>query len=165
MNLKTVFESERIRFVKLSELLVKDYLTMINDVENVQRLIRHTYEPREPFTEEQELEWVRTKQKEKTLEFSMIEKTGGAFIGNVHLMKKPDAEAELGISITAKKQNMGFGTEAVAALIRYGMDRAGFKKITLRANPDNKRAIHVYEKCGFREIDRTEESVLMEIVR
>lgn len=165
MDLKTVFESERINFVKLSERLVPEYLAMINDVEHVQKQIRRTYVPRDPFTEEQEIEWVRKNLEEKALAFSMIEKVSGDFIGNIDLRNRQGAEAELGIAITAKKQNMGYGTEAVAAVIGYGMDRAGLKRITLRANPDNKRAIHVYEKCGFREYDRTEEHVLMELTR
>ena len=35
--MNTVFESENIRFVEVSEELIPDYLTMINDMENVQR--------------------------------------------------------------------------------------------------------------------------------
>lgn len=36
---------------------------------------------------------------------------------------------------------------------------------TYEANPDNKRAIHVYEKSGFREYKRTDENVYMENLR
>ncbi|MBQ1870763.1 MAG: GNAT family N-acetyltransferase, partial [Lachnospiraceae bacterium] len=34
----------------------------------------------------------------------------------------------------------------------------------LRVFPNNLRAIHVYEKCGFSEYGRTDEDVLMEIM-
>lgn len=163
--MRTVFESDRISFTELSDLLIKDYLVMINDIENVQRFIRRTYVPREPFTEEQETDWVHEKLKEKADVFSMIDKNTDEFIGNIELMDVNDYERELGIAITAQKQNQGFGTEAVSAITRYGMNHLGLKRIVLKVNPENARAIHVYGKCGFREYHRTDDHVFMEIMR
>ena len=37
--MKQIFESKNICFVEVSELLVKEYLAMVNDIENVARLI------------------------------------------------------------------------------------------------------------------------------
>ena len=37
--MKQVFESSRISFVEVSEQLVNDYLTMVNDYENINRFI------------------------------------------------------------------------------------------------------------------------------
>ena len=52
-------------------------------------------------------------------------------------------------------QNKGYGTEALKQLIdKYDID-------ILWVRSDNKRAIHVYEKCGF-EID---ESTMYSMVR
>ena len=104
-------------------------------------------------------------QAEKAPIFSMFEKKSGAFIGNIELMDVHDATGELGIAITAEKQGLGYGTEAIPAMIEYGARSLGLHRITLRAFPDNTRAIHVYEKCGFREYDRTAEDVFMEITR
>ena len=160
--MQTVFESDGIRFVRVSELLVGDYLVMVNDMENVERFLGGAHEP---FTEEQEIEWVRRKLKENEPVFSMIEKKSGEFIGNIELMDVRDGVGELGIAITAGKQNLGYGTQAVSALIRYGMDRLGLSRIFLRTDPDNARAIRVYEKCGFREYDRTDRHICMEIRR
>ncbi len=161
-NLKTVFESENIRFVEVSESLVDDYLVMINDVENVQKYIRREYAPREPYTREQEIEWVNEQIREKALVFSMIEKKNSSFVGNISLMDPADSVAELGIAVTAAKQDSGYGSEAIPAVMEYGFDTLGLKKITLKVNPENARAIHVYEKCGFREYDRTYEHIFME---
>ena len=159
--MKQIFESENIRFVEVSEALVADYLAMVNDMERVERFIggRH-----EPFTAEQELRWVQKKREEKAVVFSMLEKAGCAFIGNIELMDLTEAEAELGIAITGDQQDRGFGTEAVSAVTRYGLERLGLKRIFLRTAHGNARAIHVYEKCGYREYDRTEEHVCMEFV-
>lgn len=46
-------------------------------------------------------------------------------------------------------QNKGYGTEIVKTLIRkYGCD-------CLWVNDNNARAIHVYEKCGFKKVRPT----------
>ena len=157
--MNTVFETENIKFVELTEILVEDYLAMINDV-NVARLLGRT----KTVTEEGELNWIRMNLENKAPVFSMIEKSSGKFIGNIELMDVQDEEAELGITITASMQDKGYGTESVPAIVEYGMKELNLKRIFLRVFPDNLRAIHVYEKCGFREYGRTEEDVLMEIM-
>ena len=159
--MKTVFESDRICFVEVSELLIKDYLIMINDYENVNRLIGS--KEGKVYTEEDEEEWISGKLEEKAPVFSMIEKKSGEFIGNTELVFINDSVREFGISITAKKQNLGYGSEAVKAMTVYGFDTLKLKRIILRARPYNARAIHVYKKCGFKEYDRTDEHVYMEI--
>ncbi len=157
-----VFESDNIRYVEVSEALLADYLAMVNDVERVGRWIgRRTA----AVSEEKEREWVRKKRAEKALVFSMLEKESGEFIGNVELMDVRDGVGELGIALTAGKQDLGYGTEAVRAITEYGLTRLGLRRIFLKVYPDNARAMRVYEKCGFREYDRTEEDVFMEITR
>ena len=161
-NLKQVFESERISFVEVSEQLIPDYLVMINDIEHVDRFLGGAHDP---YTEESEISWVKENLEKNAQVFSMIEKAGGQFIGNIELMEPKDGEAELGIAITAEKQDKGFGTEAIPALLAYGFNRLGLKRVCLRVFPENHRAIRVYEKCGFREYDRSEKDVYMEIRR
>ena len=80
-------------------------------------------------------------------------------------MDPTDSEGELGIAITAEMQNLGFGTEAVIAFTEYVMNQLGLQRVFLRTNPNNRRAIHVYEKSGFREFDRTDDHVYMEKYR
>lgn len=160
--MKQIFESENIRYVEISEHLLDDYLAMVNDIENVARFIG---DRTEAIPAEKELKWIRSKLEEKAPVFSMIEKAGGGFIGNIELMDSDGCKGELGIAITTKKQNMGFGTEAVLAATRYAMDHLGLDRVFLKVFPDNGRAIHVYEKCGFREYDRTDRDVFMEITR
>lgn len=48
------------------------------------------------------------------------------------------------LSISEPYQNKGYGTKIVKQLTeQYGLD-------CLWVNADNKRAIHVYEKCGYK---------------
>lgn len=157
-----IFESPHISFVHVSESLIPDYLAMINDMDHVARFIG---DRREPLTEEQERQWVREKLAEREPVFSMLEKRTGAYIGNIGLMDIADGAGELGVVITAGMQDRGYGAEAIPAMVRYGMDALGLRRVFLKVFPDNVRAIHVYEKCGFREYDRTAEDVFMEIVQ
>lgn len=159
-----VFESPHISFVRVSESLVPDYLAMVNDVEHVARLIGLSRRS-EPITAEQERRWVQKKLAEDATVFSMLEKRTGAFIGNIELLHIENGSAELGIAITAAMQEKGYGTEAIPAMVQYGMDTLGLHRVFLKVFPDNARAIHVYEKCGFREYDRTADDVFMEIVK
>lgn len=160
--LNILFSSENIDFVQVSEELIPDYLVMVNDMEHVERFIGELHEP---FTPEQELSWVQKKRAEKAVVFSMIQRKSGDFIGNIELMDVSDAQGELGIAITAAKQDQGYGTEGIRRILEYGFRELGLKRITLRAYPFNARAIHVYEKCGFCTYDRTEKHVCMEYIR
>ena len=160
--MKQVFESDHIRFVEVTEQLVNDYLIMVNDYENVGRLIGGV---QKTYDAEKERDWVHKRLEEKALVFSMIDKASGKFIGNIELMDPTDEEGELGIAITAAMQNRGFGTEAVTALTEYGMNHLGMRRIFLKTNPNNSRAIHVYQTCGFKEYGRTDDHVCMELSR
>ncbi len=161
-KMKQIFESENIRYVEVSEQLLEDYLAMINDIENVARFIG---DRTEAIPAEKELKWIHAKLQDKAPIFSMIEKAGGTFIGNIEFTGINGSEGELGIAITAKKQNMGYGTEAVLTATRYAMEHLGLDRVFLKVFPDNGRAIHVYEKCGFREYDRTDKDIFMEFTR
>ena len=160
--MQPIFESENIRFVRVSEELVPDYLAMVNDWERVGKLIGSR---RDPISEEKERRWVQKKLAEGAALFSMLEKDTGAFIGNIELMDIADGAGELGIAVTAAMQDKGYGTEAVRAMVDYGMDTLGLDRVFLKVFPDNARAIRVYEKCGFREYDRTEDDVFMEVTK
>ena len=160
--MKHIFESDRISFVEVSEHLVNDYLTMVNDYENVNRFIGGK---KKAFTAEQEIQWVREKLEEEALVFSMIDKSSGRFIGNIELMDPNDSEGELGIAITGEMQDQGYGTEAVLGMLKYAIDQLGLKRVFLRTNPQNTRAIRVYEKCGFRKYKQDLEHVYMEVLR
>ena len=160
--MRQVFESRNIRFTELDGSLVKDYLAMVNDMENVGKLIGST----RTFTEEEETEWIRTKRAKKARIFSMISKATGEFIGNIEIMdmKEDETSGELGICITAKQQERGFGSEAIPAMVRYAAREYGLKRIMLKVFPFNARAIHVYENCGFREYDRAPDDIFMEMI-
>lgn len=156
------FESERICYSEVSVRLIQDYLVMVNDIEHVEKYLGGAHEP---YTEAQEIAWVRRKLEEKAPVFSMIEKDGGDFIGTIELNGVTAFEGELGIAITANKQNLGYGMEAVAALTRYAFEQLGLWRVWLRTHPENARAIRVYQKCGFMQFRKTDTHIFMEYLK
>jgi len=159
--MQTVFESANIRFVKITEELVDDYLMMVNDIEHVARFIG---ERGTPLTMEEELEFIRNQKILHPHTYSMIEKATGEFIGNAGFMNIKDGEAEFGIVITYAKQNSGFGKEAIKSLLDHCWNDLPVDRVYLEVYIDNRRAIRLYEKCGFTEYQRTDTDIFMDIL-
>ena len=112
---------------------------------------------------EEEEKYIKDKIDNNAMMFSMIEKSTGRFIGNTEFFNFNYKEAEWGIVITASMQDKGYGKEALLRMIEYGFNEAGLDRIYLEVFRDNARACHVYEACGFKEYDRNEKDIFMEI--
>lgn len=162
MDMNVIFESENIIYVRPSFDLVPQYLEMINDIENVAKFIggRRTL-----LTEQDEIDYIKDKMDKDATMFSMLEKDTREFIGNIEFFNRVDDEAEWGIVITSKMQNKGYGKEALRRSVEYGFNELNLKRIYLEVYANNLRAIHIYENCGFKEYDRTDVDVFMEILK
>ena len=145
-NYEKVFESERITFAYPSPDYVDDYLEMINNPEIYKHL---SHNLQRTYTREQELEWINSKLDKKATCYMMLEKDTGEFIGNIEIVHVKDGTGEIGIVITAKKQDMHYGSEALKSLIDYGYNVLKLDGFDLHVHFDNPRAKHVYEKLGF----------------
>lgn len=150
-HLEIVFESENLVYVKLSELLIDDYLKMINDKE-VASMISHK---EKIYTYESEKAWIEEKLSNNNACYSIIEKVTNEFVGNIELMNIQASTAEIGISLTSEKQNKHYGTEAINAVINYGIKILNIENFHLYVFNNNFRTIHCYEKVGF-VYDKTE---------
>lgn len=162
MDMNVIFESENIIYVRPSFDLVPQYLEMINDIENVAKFIG---ERRTLLTEQDEIDYIKDKMDKDATMFSMLEKDTREFIGNIEFFNRVDDEAEWGIVITSKMQNKGYGKEALRRSVEYGFNELDLKRIYLEVYANNPRAIHIYENCGFKEYDRTDVDVFMEILK
>lgn len=160
--MNVIFESENIVYVRPSFDLVPDYLEMVNDIDNVARFIG---ERSEPLTEQQEIDYIKDKMDNNATMFSMLEKGTNRFIGNIEFFNRVFEEAEWGIVITTSMQNKGYGTEALKRSVEYGFNELGLNRIYLGVYVNNPRAIHVYENCGFKEYERDDVDVFMEITK
>ena len=162
MDMNVIFESENIIYVRPSFDLVPQYLEMVNDIENVAKFIG---ERRTLLTEQEEIDYIKDKMDKDATMFSMLEKNTREFIGNIEFFNRVDDEAEWGIVITTKMQNKGYGKESLKRSVEYGFNELNLKRIYLEVYANNPRAIHIYENCGFKEYDRTDVDVFMEILR
>ena len=162
MDMNVIFESENIIYVRPSFDLVPQYLEMVNDIENVAKFIG---ERRTLLTEQEEIDYIKDKMDKDATMFSMLEKDTREFIGNIEFFNRVDDEAEWGIVITTNKQNKGYGKEALLRSVEYGFNELNLRRIYLSVYANNPRAIHVYENCGFKEYDRTDVDIFMEILK
>ena len=63
--------------------------------------------------------------------------------------------AEIGLFIgNPEDKGKGYGQETVKLLVDYGFRYLNLKNIMLKVFSGNERAIHTYQKCGFREFGR-----------
>jgi RimJ/RimL family protein N-acetyltransferase len=61
--------------------------------------------------------------------------------------------ASIGIGIhNPKNHNKGYGTDSMICLLKIGFFILNFHRLELCVMDYNKRAIHVYEKIGFKEV-------------
>ena len=68
----------------------------------------------------------------------------GVTVGNVEL--NPEHKEIARLVIFEPYQNKGYGTQVVQELINQGYNN-------LWVRSDNSKAIHVYEKCGFKKAE------------
>lgn len=160
VTMNIIFESENINYIRPSLDLVPEYLEMVNDIENVAKFIG---DRKDPYTEDEERKYIQDRMDNNATMFSMLEKKTGKFIGNIEFFNRSIDSSEWGIVITASMQNKGYGKEALLRSVEYGFNELGLSRIFLIVYADNPRAIHVYEQCGFKEFDRNEVDVFMEI--
>ncbi|TFG31115.1 N-acetyltransferase [Candidatus Thorarchaeota archaeon] len=93
--------------------------------------------------------------KDKMIELAITNKATGEFLGFIHLedIKRPHSRAEFGISIqNPENQSKGYGTDAMRVILWVAFNILGLHSVYLDTMEDNERAIHTYEKVGFKRV-------------
>lgn len=109
-------------------------------------------------TREQEADWLgrRLALMEKGEEFGLVAEVDGRVVANSGITRRGGYSrhiGELGIGIKQGYRDIGIGTEMLKALIAQAK-KIGLQMLFLDVLAGNKRAIHVYEKVGFKETGR-----------
>jgi len=109
-------------------------------------------------TREGEADWLARglANMEKGTVFDVVAEVDGEDVANSDLTKRGELSSHVGgIGIGVKKgyRDIGIGTEMLKTLIAQA-EKMGLKILTLSVFSTNKRAIHVYEKVGFKETGR-----------
>jgi RimJ/RimL family protein N-acetyltransferase len=88
------------------------------------------------------------------LNFGIYDKNSGKLIGDVGISKidMTNNHAEIGITIGRKDLwNQGYGKDAITAAINYCFNNLLLNKVYLDVWQDNKKAIQIYQKLGFKK--------------
>lgn len=86
--------------------------------------------------------------------WAVIEKESGNLIGHCGLNKVEDLdEIEVLYALSEKYWGRGYGTEAAAATVKYGLEILNLNKIIGLTRPENKASQRVLEKVGLKYRD------------
>ena len=90
-------------------------------------------------------------EKEHQLGWSIRLKEDNSFIGELgmHLSTPKYNKAEIHYSLLPSYWNKGYATEAVKALLYYGMETLNLHRIEAGVHTQNKRSIQLLEKVGM----------------
>lgn len=97
--------------------------------------------------------------------FSVVLKDGDRVIGETGLLRAfwPWRTTDLTIEINEKDVwNQGYGTETINLLLTWIFDTLGFHRVSIGVVGFNERALHFYEKNGFRREGILREGYLYE---
>ena len=90
-------------------------------------------------------------------------------IGNGGFKGKPtsDGTVEIGYSVLKEFQNLGYGTEAIQALVFWAFNHSEVQRIIAETLPELKPSQRLLEKCQFRNIGEGSEagSIRFELLR
>ena len=110
-------------------------------------------------TREEEAEWLANQLIgiESGKIVSVVADTSGRIVGNSSVTRGPYQDTSrhggLGIAVSRKFRDVGIGVEMMRTLVKESR-RAGLKTLELEVFANNPRAIHVYEKTGFKQTGR-----------
>jgi diamine N-acetyltransferase len=139
----------RLRGVEKEDLPL--FVEWLNDPEVIEGLMYF-----QPLSYEEELRWFENLAEhpvsERPLAIEIQEGDKWHMIGNCgfHNISAINRSAEVGIFIGEKSLwNMGYGSETMQLLLKYGFESLNLNRISLVVYDDNSGAIRAYEKAGF----------------
>jgi RimJ/RimL family protein N-acetyltransferase len=99
--------------------------------------------------------WEATRADEGANTF-VIETLSGELVGACSLdtVHVPSRSAVLGIWIGRPHWNLGYGTDAVRTVCRFGFREMNLRRVELHVHESNPRGRRAYEKVGFKEEGR-----------
>jgi len=114
-----------------------------------------------PMSSMMEEDWINSvHQRRKNMKafiFAIDDKETKKFLGTCGLedIYWTSRSAVLGIAIhNPENTDKGYGTDTMKCLLKFGFNVLNLNRIELWLMEYNKRALHVYEKVGFKEVGR-----------
>ena len=118
--------------------------------------IRHFFPANKPTTIEHWKNWFEKEEKnENSIYLGIAKQEDDKLIGYTNFIDinwSHRITKEFGIIIGEKDDwNKGYGEEAIKLMLHYGFNSLNFHRIELGAMEYNERALHIYEKVGFKK--------------
>lgn len=149
----TSFEGERIILRAVERKDIDSIMEYWNTYES--RIGQGLYTPESRLQREEWIDQTHKQAKEGIgYTFAIINKKSEEFLGTCSLKRINfvNRGAFLSISIhNPVNHNKGYGTDAMKCLLRFGFEILNLHRIELHVYDFLKRAIHVYEKLGFKK--------------
>lgn len=148
----TIFETERTLVRHLTEADSDSFYVLTGDAELTQYMGDN-----KPLSRELSDKWIQVSMKNYATKgygcSAVIDKRDGAFIGFCGLVRselaEPPDDAELIYSFKKAVWGQGLATEVGAAMLHYGFETCGLKRIIATIDPANTASIRVANKLGF----------------
>lgn len=93
----------------------------------------------------------------KTKKYFLVDDIGVIDFTNIR-----NEKAEIGLYKNPSKQKVGF--KLMSEIINYGFNELKLKKLILYVYENNKRAINLYRKFNFKEVDKKNDLIKMELI-
>jgi RimJ/RimL family protein N-acetyltransferase len=90
------------------------------------------------------------------VQFSVDERASGNLVGDVGMspVEGEPGVVKVGYTMDPDFQGLGYGTEAVSALLAYAFDVLDARLVRAFASAENLPSIRVAEKAGMRVVER-----------
>lgn len=89
--------------------------------------------------------------------WTVLEKESGAVIGRAGFSARQGyEEPELGFVIGVPWQRKGYAEEVCRAILKYGAERLGFRRVQVLVETENEPSLHLCRKLGFRGTEPVE---------
>jgi RimJ/RimL family protein N-acetyltransferase len=146
-----MWRGEKVELGPVQREYLPRYVEWLNDWETGRYLV-----PGVPtlFNLEDETDWFERRRKDHdNFVFAILTLAEHKLIGNcgLHQVDWKNRTGVFGIVIGDKDYwSRGYGTDAVRTLLRFAFEQLGLNRVELEVYDYNPRAVHAYEKAGFR---------------
>ncbi|HEU4326718.1 MAG TPA: GNAT family protein [Roseiflexaceae bacterium] len=157
---KPTLHGERVTLRPIRPDDIDAYLALVQDEEG----LRLTGTPSR-FTREQTEGWLRTiAEREDRVDLAIVPQGSEELVGEVVLNEIDDdnRSANIRIGIRQPHTGRGYGSEAMRLMLGHAFEQLGLHRVSLEVFSFNPRALHVYEKLGFRREGVLRDTLLLD---
>jgi UDP-4-amino-4,6-dideoxy-N-acetyl-beta-L-altrosamine N-acetyltransferase len=103
------------------------------------------------------LNFIDSLKENKTKKYFLVDDIGVIDFNNI-----TDEKADIGLYKNPSKQKVG--SKLMNELINYGFNELKLKKLILYVYENNEKAINLYQKFNFKEVDKKDNLIKMELI-